>query len=384
MEGFDMRLLFYFLLILFCGNVISCKSPTQSDNETPDVTITGIKTTLWVGDTLRLTLHASNSLLTSGYIDFKDSTIILFNNLKPVFDTTLIHIFTSVGSYNITTSFTNGSKTTSKQLNVIVISNPSPVVALIANKTTLNMDLNDTLKIILHASDSTLNNGSLDFKDGTIISFSNLNHTFDTTIMHVYAQLGTYSVTAIFSDGNTSTTSSVYITVQHYYELSLIIGMEWQFAYELTNAGGGGYDHQTGIHTWKIISSSVVNQDTVFTVQVIKNDTLTSSGGSGFSKDTSYFTIIYSYSAIQLTGGSNRYDFEGGNTPFVGGPYTLPNHGFITNYPLIVGDYPKNSWSQSQYFLFEDNIGPTYFYFKEAIAPSALIVTFSLIKFSKP
>jgi hypothetical protein len=105
MEETKMKTIHDFALLLaLCVSMISCKSPLESDqtNDPPIVTVVGNDTTISIGDTLRLTIHASDATLTSGTIDFKDSSIVILNNLKSVLDTTLIHIFTSIGSYDIT------------------------------------------------------------------------------------------------------------------------------------------------------------------------------------------------------------------------------------------------------------------------------------------
>ena len=95
--------------------------------------------------------------------------------------------------------------------NIIPPSDSSPTVSIIPNKTKLAPG--DTLKISLQASDSTLANGSIDFSDGTIIQFNHLSKIFDTTIVHIYYQVGIYNIYVKFSDGNMTTSSSLIITV---------------------------------------------------------------------------------------------------------------------------------------------------------------------------
>ena len=85
------------------------------------------------------------------------------------------------------------------QVDQTTVSNSASIVTLVPNKTTVN--IGDTLKVTVHASDATLSNGSLDFKDGTIINFINVTRVFDTTSVHVSLFPGTYPVTATFSDG---------------------------------------------------------------------------------------------------------------------------------------------------------------------------------------
>jgi hypothetical protein len=341
-----MKYLHYYILVMLCGNIISCKSPTQPDqtpvNDPPVVTITGNYSTLSLGDTLRLTLHASDLTLTSGTVDFKDSTVVVLNKLKSVLDTTLIHIYKAIGSYDVTASLSDGDKVTTKDLD-IVVSNYAPVVTLVVNKTSLN--IGDTLKVTLHASDATLSNGTLDFKDGSIIPFSKLNRTFDTTIAHVYSQLGTYSVAASFSDGYSATNAFASVTIQHYYILSFSVGMVWRYSYSYWNGNKNGYSlNQNGIHEWKIISFTAANQDTTFTVRQTRSDSVYIAFDTSYViKDTSQFTIVVSYSSIQF------------NTPLSAGSFSVPNHTYITSYPIILGyNFAGGNYG---YMQFEDIVG---------------------------
>jgi photosystem II stability/assembly factor-like uncharacterized protein len=95
--------------------------------------------------------------------------------------------------------------------NILPPLDSSPIVSIIPSKTELTSG--DTLKISLQASDSTLANGSIDFSDGTIIQFNHLRNIFDTTIVHIYSQGGTYNIYVKFSDGNMTTSSLLTITV---------------------------------------------------------------------------------------------------------------------------------------------------------------------------
>jgi hypothetical protein len=334
--------------------------------------------TLSNDDTLQLTLHVADPTLKSGTVDFNDSTVVTLKDLKPVLDTMLVHFFKSTGSFDITVSFTDGDSITTKHL-IIAVSDPSPKVTLVPNKTTCIVG--DTLKVTLHASDATLSNGSVDFKDGTVISFFNLNCVFDTTIVHVYSYFGTYSVTATFSDGYTSTSVSVPIATTGYdFALSFSVGMVWRFSYSFSDHEPpfSIADHQSGIHEWRIISFIVVNQDTTFTVQQIKNDTRHYQGSIDSRwvdttyaiNDTTQFRIVLSYSSIQFDwpiGSGIRTD-------------TIPNHTFVNRYPYSVA--PVGGGGPVTYY---DNQGPIrYSYHSSTMHSISYDEDLSLIDFTKP
>jgi hypothetical protein len=369
-----------FLLIFLCGYILSCESPLQTDqtavNKPPVVTIVGNVSTLEPLDTLRLILHASDSTLTNGTIDFKDGTVIPFNNLAPIFDSTLIHIFYSSGSYDVIVSFSDGNKITTKHFNVTVIPNSPPQVTLVTNKTTLN--LGDTLIVTLHATDHTLSYGYLYFNDGTQVSVSHLNQVFDTTIIHVYSQCGDYLISAEFYDGLYYGGSPYYahvsVVVSHYYELSLSVGITWRFSYSYDDYYYGPmiYTHQRGKHEWRIISSDKINSDsTVFTVQQIRSDSayIDYMNGTTFINDTSQFMIASSHNSIQF------------NAPLNGQPFIIPNHRYVSYYPIkiLVKHYPEE-----EYMLFEDITGPTKYYRENHPYKQDTYENLVLLEFIKP
>jgi hypothetical protein len=205
-----MRYFKYFLLLTIFGLLLSCDSPNQVVNESPLVTITCSDSTLALGDTLKINLHITNLSLANGTLDFKDGNIIVFNNLKSVFDTTLTHYYKNVGSYDITASFTNGDKTITKNINVVISKSVSQIT-LLTNTTELNVY--DTLKVTLHVSNATLLHGSLDFHDGTIISFSKLNRVCDTVLVHKFTTVGQRYIAASFTDGDTTITAGILIQI---------------------------------------------------------------------------------------------------------------------------------------------------------------------------
>ncbi|MFA5835214.1 MAG: hypothetical protein WDA22_17175 [Bacteroidota bacterium] len=347
---------------------------------TPTLTLVPNKSTLNLfEDTLRITLHADDFSLSNGFLDFKDGTIMTFPHLSHVLDTTVEHIYSHSGAYSVAASFGDGEKVTTKNLDVTV-SDPPPIVTITTDTTSLSYG--DTLKIKLHAYDRTLFSGSVDFTDGTILIFSNLNRVLDTTIYHVYSHLGMYHVSSIFSDGIRSTTTSALITInprtqKRYYELLLPIGTSWQFSYSKLGRNDLSleYSKQWGIHEWKILKSSIVNQDTVLTVRQIMNDSVRTSEfiGIGYShkyyavNETSQFTIITSSNVIHF------------NAPVVGGSISVPNRTYVISYPIKIEKY-------SDYMIFEDEHGPTEYHYSWGYAPakSSIQENLKLILFKKP
>ena len=97
------------------------------------------------------------------------------------------------------------------------------------------MDLRDTLKISIHASDEDLTSGFVNYGDGTVINFSKLNKKFDTTLAHIFKTIDPDSdyirITVGFRDNNYSgdniysvKSKKIFIT-KLYYSLPLSVGM---------------------------------------------------------------------------------------------------------------------------------------------------------------
>lgn len=359
-----MKYLISFIFLILFGIFISCTSPNESAvNESPSVTITANNSVLSIGDTLKLTLYIEDHTLKSGTVDFKDSSVIVFNNLDSVLDTTLFHVFRTVGSHSILISFSDGNSSTIKHFDVTV-SNDYPELTIIPNKTTIS--LGDTLKLKLYAFDFTLSNGSVDFGDGNLIMFSNLNHVVDTTIEHVYNSMGTYSVSATFSDGYISKSTSVNVEVSHFFAFSFAVGMKWRFLYDYsyTDAVVGEIKEQSGIHEWKIISCNATNMDTTFIVEQTRNDTMHFIHVGFFDttysvKDTFYLTIVVSVNTVQFS--------------WYNGIDIIPNY-FYANSNLFT-----HYW-----YTYDDN-GPFYYYYSfQAGGYVFMSEKLSLIDFYKP
>src|ERR1041385_7583684 len=377
-----MRRFSRFLFFIVCANLASCTLPDQVDqavaNDPPVVTLTVDRTTLQVGDTLRLALHVADPTLKSGMVDFKDGNVVGWENLNRVLDTTLLHCFKSVGSYDITGVFTDGNKKTTERLGVQV-SHSSPTVTIVPNRTALS--IGDTLKVSIHAADVTLSDGNVAFGDGTMITFSNLSRVVDTTVDHVYSYQGAYVVTATFSNGYNSRSASFSIAPSgHYFSLSLSVGMMWRFSYRFSSdvPPSAVSDSQGGTHVWWTISSVVLGQDTSFTVQQIRNDTrhlLFPSNNQYVDttyniSDTLEFPILVSHGYIQF------------NWPLHYGMRTdtVPNHAFVPRYPYYATQIGGGATA-----TYDDKVGPLeYSYDFSTIHSISSSEHMTLVAFTKP
>ena len=115
----------------------------------------------------------------------------------------------------------------------------------------------------------------------------------------MYSQVGTYSVKATFSDGYSSTSSSVSVDIKYFFSFSFCVGMKWQFSYLYENVPFmGDQIVQSGIHKWQVTSISLINQDSIYTVQQIRKDTVEFSN-PGENVDTTYIIADTSEFIIQ-------------------------------------------------------------------------------------
>ena len=71
-----------------------------------------------LGDTLRITIHASDPTLSTGELNFWDGTLIKFINLSSEFDTTIYHLYTWAGKHTITATFGNGNSYTFSSVSI--------------------------------------------------------------------------------------------------------------------------------------------------------------------------------------------------------------------------------------------------------------------------
>jgi hypothetical protein len=201
------------LALIVSGMMMSCSSPDQPlVNAPPVVTLSARQLAVLLGDTLWVTIHASDETLSDVRVDFGDGNALALQTPKPVLDTTLSHRFGKSGAYTVVVTASDGRNETTKRVRASVW-NTSPTVTLQPDKTVL--EFGDTLRLVLHASDTSLSSGSVDFADGTILEFTHLDHRIDTTILHAYAHSGTYRITSTFHDGFDSTMSGVSITVSN-------------------------------------------------------------------------------------------------------------------------------------------------------------------------
>lgn len=326
------------------------------------------------GDTLSVYLHASDMTLSNGFVDFKDGTLISFDqsnytytSLNYILDTTIYHVYSQAGDYLVTSSFTDGINYITKEVLVKITPKPLITITLSSN----NIVVGDTLKVNLHSSSSSFLNGMLDFKDGTIISFSNVGPNFDTTISHLYSQPGEYLLTTLFDDGNTSTIINSNIIVKRYYELSFQAGMKWLYSYNSSYSAviNGMNERVSGTREWEIIS---VSNNSLFNIRQIKNESIHTWDMHGYDttytvNDTTFFTFIDTYNTIKF------------NIPFPGSPFTIPNHSYVNSYPLKVGQsFPE------AYIWCEDIVGITKYKYRLNLQYSTSTAELLLLEFILP
>lgn len=336
-------------------------------NPSPGVSWEFNRVDLECGDTLLVHLYAIDPSLSDGFIDFKDGTIIsftrsnyYFNSNIYVLDTTITHIYSQPGEYLVATSFTDGTSTTTKEIKFLI-----PLINITLNNT--NFILGDTIKVNLRSSSSTLVNGTLDFKDGTIIYFSNITQNFDTTISYVYSQPGEYLFTAVFSNGNITLNFSSNIKVGRYFELSFLVGMKWIYKYDyLHSQNFGGFTRIRGIHKWEVTSAS----NSIFQIVEITEDTVNSHylyGDTTYIKsDTTIFNISETYDNIVF------------DIPYNEAPFTVPNHSLVYSYPV------KISKGEDSFIWCEDVKGLTKYQHDRFFYYYRITINLTLVEFTMP
>src|SRR5574338_1438355 len=95
-----LNILFFFFVI-----IISCESPNEVDPPIENLISVNVSvndSTIYLGDTLQISLHIETTNLFNGSISFGDSNSVTFINQKTILDTTIKHIYTSTGNYKVT------------------------------------------------------------------------------------------------------------------------------------------------------------------------------------------------------------------------------------------------------------------------------------------
>lgn len=166
---------------------------------------------------------------------------------------------------------------------------------------------------------------------------------------------------------------------KYYYSFSFSVGMQWQFSYLYENQPPGMvyYMVQSGIHKWQVISLSLINQDSIYTVQQIRKDTVhlihpgENVDTTYIIADTSEFIIQYSY---------NMFQFKWPSIYFGAVTVNIPNHTYVNAYPVIVS-YPSPSYNA--YTEYDNNTVPVELMFDEEDLRYIYIEKYSLIDFKK-
>lgn len=94
-----------------------------TSNPTPIINLSKNKSELMLGDTLKVTLYASDDKPLFGVLDFGDETVIYFTKEQSIIDTTFAHVYTYPQYYNITARFDDGFTSASKQTSVLIVTN---------------------------------------------------------------------------------------------------------------------------------------------------------------------------------------------------------------------------------------------------------------------
>jgi len=77
------------------------------------------KTIIAIGDTFKVTLHASDPTLSGGSLNLGDGTIILFTHLNNILDTSITHVYSQTRTYLITAMFSDGYASTDTSVSVV-------------------------------------------------------------------------------------------------------------------------------------------------------------------------------------------------------------------------------------------------------------------------
>jgi hypothetical protein len=164
-----------------------------------------------------------------------------------------------------------------------------------------------------------------------------------------------------------------------YFTFSFSIGTVWRFSYDYSFVNGfySNTTHQTGIHEWKIVSSSVANQDTIYAAQQIRRDTVHFYGmaSTGIAVDTTYTINDTSQFSISLSISELKMQWPVVTSTAI---ITIPNHVYINADSVYAYDeYLGRSYYKSQ-------IGPVSYSYSHSIHVFTITEYLYLNDFIKP
>ncbi|MDW3094990.1 MAG: Ig-like domain-containing protein [Gammaproteobacteria bacterium] len=196
------------------GDVNITVTPPPNVDPTVAITAPAANATFTVGDAINITASASDSDGSITSVDFYDGAILLST------DTTAPYSFTwngaTEGAHSLTAIATDNeaATTTSAAININVntpAANVDPTVAITAPAANATFTLGDAINITASASDSDGTVTSVDFYDGATLLST------DTTAPYSFtwngATEGAHSLTAVATDNEAATTTSVAIDI---------------------------------------------------------------------------------------------------------------------------------------------------------------------------
>jgi hypothetical protein len=347
-------LIFISILAFF----ISCESPPDDHILIPitppdtssNFSITSEDSIIVLGDTLILHIHMNFPIYKEGMVDFKDGTFIYFNSLEPIIDTTITHIYKTNGSYNIKVEFYRNRAEEYKYIYVDVL--PCAIITFENNP----LPFGDTLLIHINMKNPIYYKGTIDFHYGNIIDLDSPVPIMDTTISYLYPISGSHNISFKFFNAMQSENHELSVNIlPYYFDLSLSVGSKWIFSYffEESYPPQSYYIKQYGIHTWEIIAFEIVNGDTIYKVQQVRDDMIINKLGGNPTPiiDTLQVDFFFYQHSINFSWQLfySIYTAE------------IPNRTFIEKYPIII-EPNGGGW----FAAFNDVSGPYHYHYERS------------------
>ncbi len=360
------------LAVALAFGVLSCQKEDTIVNPTKvtvDVKLAARQEYVERGDTAWISLHVSSPSPSTTFLDLGDSSSLQLRTgglrdgtFVLAFDTLLGHIYASNGSYRIAASVVSNGDTTATATIPVSISDLPPRIALTSDRTSYLPG--ETVRITLHAEDPTLTAGSVDFKDGTIVTFSRLYRKLDTTLAHVFQANGMYAVQASFTDGDLTAEAYAPLSVfpiTRAFQCDLSVGMVWRYLYVQfdNDPSYGSTKRRRGYHEWRILAMTVSGPDTIYQAIDARRDSLHVEGRDPYSMrwvDTTYLTE--ENLPFNITKSPTRIFFDWPSRYVVDSmkymprvvPFSTPD--FIT----VIWEYYPGNWS-NKWSVFGENVG---------------------------
>ena len=251
--------------------------------------------------------------------------------------------------------------------------NINPSITLTADDSTIIVG--NILSIHIHIENDVYYKGVIKFGDTHSIYLNSYVPIIDTSISYLYERSGTYNIVVEFHNDERTINKNVEIHVLRYlFDLTLSLDTYWKFDY---NCGQTSYTdewHQYGIHTWQVVSFSIENTDTIYSVRQIRDDLENHNGIITAVEDTSFFDIVFSGYSVRI------------NWPLY---YSIPavqivNHSYVSSYPIIIPPFPP-FFPPNRYSVYDEKAGPIkYYYFWFTNHSYSQWEKFTLIEYYNP